>query len=419
MKPVLPGIIIATLTASGIINASTGSIPVTIDCGTQLSWETVKGFEYQLQVSESRQDEEWQDRGARVAGTGRRHSVFHPGNGKAGFRILCMRPGFLRLPDLLSNGSFERGQDTVAEAWRSTGSQPLARSRVDAHNGSFSMHCKLSNVESTPVESLLSQIVQSPEGKIQTEDTWSLSFRTKTVNAGPSYIQQYQLAWLDESGQTLESLPFIPFKTRPGVWQKTSGSGLLAPEGAFGALIRFRFVTGAVKNGHGEVYLDDVEFTAGNSALPQAPTTIAPETSTTSRLSWHTRPNWIYLPFETTIAPNGSRSSLIPTIKGDGSAASVAVTREIADNLRAELPASLSLLSPSDISAEYSAGGRLSISWKRHPHPLASYRILHGEKRILLSSVIDTGSSTMGVIPNLKPRETRSFAVLAIFPSAP
>ena len=419
MKPSLSGIATVALSASALTGLCPGAVPLTIESGTQIHWASATGFEYQLQVSSSAKGAGWRDVGARVSGTGKRHSLFHPGEAEVHFRLLRLQPGFVPKSSLLTNGSFEKGGDTIADGWHTGGSQPFTRSRAESCRGSSSMHCKLVNEGTTPREGLLSQVVRTEGGEIVPDSPWILSFQAKTISAGPSYLQQYHLAWRDKSGQVLAAHPFTLFKPEIGRWRKISAPRLLAPPGAVEALIRFRFVTGAVANGHGETYLDDVLLTSGHADPSQVPTAVEIETSLTSRLSWPTRPNWIYLPFETTIAPSGSRSSLVPTIKGDGSTASVTLTRKLAAGLRAALPAALSLLAPGDLSAEQSGDGGLSLSWKSHEDPQATYRILHGRRPGLLSEVINTGFATTGVIPDVKAGETRSFAILVIHSAAP
>ena len=335
------------------------------------------------------------------------------------FRVLRMQPGFLPVTSLLTNGSFEKGHRTLADRWQTKGSQPPDRIRDDARNGSFSMHCKLSNRGSAPQEGLLSQVIRDQDGKIAPDTSWVLSFWARTVSAGPSYIQQHHLAWLDESGEVLTSHPFTAFPSAIRGWRKISFTTMPPPQGTAGALLSFRFVTGAVENGHGEVYLDDVVLTPGNASAAQPPVSVASETTFTSRLSWPTKPDWVYPPFKTTIAGTRSRSSLVPTIRGDGTTASVLLTAEVSATLRAALPATLSLLPAGELSAEQSSKGQLSLRWKEHANPRATYRILHGAGRGILSGVIDTGSNASGSIANVKAGEIYSFAVLAIHPALP
>ena len=50
-----------------------------------------------------------------------------------------------------------------------------------------------------------------------------------------------------------------PFKGK-SEWTRISINDLIAPAGAQGVKLMFRFVTGAVEGGSGEIFLDDVVF---------------------------------------------------------------------------------------------------------------------------------------------------------------
>ncbi|MEM7386762.1 MAG: carbohydrate binding domain-containing protein [Verrucomicrobiota bacterium] len=155
------------------------------------------------------------------------------------------------------NGSFEEGEGSSMESWTSTHSSPPVRTDAKARSGNFSVCCTLGNKGKQPEEGQLSQVVAVDAGK-----TYSLSFWSLQTHAGPSYVQQYAVRWLGASNQSMEGGPgLVSFESSGDTWGQTTAPGLTAPPGAAAAEILFRFVTGAVKGGSGEVFLDDVLFT--------------------------------------------------------------------------------------------------------------------------------------------------------------
>ncbi len=406
-------VIIQALPGASVLFAEV--IPVSVESGTEVSWQSSGEFEYQVQYAGGDRSEMWEDLGPRIPGNDAMRSVLDPEAGVVRrYRVLQMRPGFVPASSVLANGSFEEGDESFVDDWAGVASHPPVRSTKEAHGGSFSMHCKLANEGSTPQEGALAQAVSAGGNKIRGGTRYDLSFWTKNISVGPSYIQQYHLDWLGESGEVLASRNFVPFQAKTGGWKKTSVPGLLAPDGAVDALIKFRFVTGAVANGHGEVYLDDVAFETGNSDPARQPGTVKIETNLTSRISWPTRKNWIYLPFETGIDASGARSSLRPTITGDGETAAVKVSAAIAAELQALQGSSISLLSPGDLSVRQPRKGQLTLDWKEIEGRKVTYRVLHGTRPGLLSRSINTGRATSGSIEEVKAGDRHYLSVLVV-----
>ena len=411
--PVCVAFLIHVLLGTLFLGAET--IPVSVESGVEISWQSSKEFEYQVQYAGSDAGAPWEDLGPRVAGNNARRSVLDPATGlERRYRVLQMRPGFVPASSVLANGSFEEGNESFVDDWTGAASHSPARSKEEAHSGSFSMHCKLVNVGAAPQEGVLAQSVGAGGKKIKGGASYDLSFWTKNISVGPSYIQQYHLDWLGESGEVLASRNFVPFQAKAGGWKKTSVPGLRAPDGAVDALIKFRFVTGAVANGHGEVYLDDVAFETGDVDPATQPRFVKVVTNPTSRISWPTRKNWIYLPFETVIDASGVRSSLKPAITGDGTTAGFKVSAAIAAEFEALRGSRISLLSPGDLSVTQSRKGQLTLEWKEVEGKKVTYRILHGTDGGLLSRSVDTGRVTMGNIKEVKAGETHYIAVLIV-----
>ena len=154
---------------------------------------------------------------------------------------------------VLANGDFESGKAVSADGWSAASSHPPKRSKKEAHVGFFSMHSKLTNKGATPCEGLLRS-----KARVDGGETYSLQFWIKPVAVGPSYVTQYRLQWLDRRGRVIRGTGFVAFKGRPGRWTKIDVPKLAAPKNAEKASLTFRFVTGAVNGGHGEIYIDDV-----------------------------------------------------------------------------------------------------------------------------------------------------------------
>ncbi len=158
---------------------------------------------------------------------------------------------------LVSNGDFESGKGTQADAWQTAASQFPVRTDAEAHGGSFSLHSRLLNEGGRPSEGLLNQAMI---GTVVGGQTYEFSFWVKQVSSGVSYVQQYDLQWLDRSGKGVGGKGLTNFSGTKGKWKKISAPGLIAPVDAEGAKIVFRFVTGAVSSGSGEVFIDDISL---------------------------------------------------------------------------------------------------------------------------------------------------------------
>ena len=154
---------------------------------------------------------------------------------------------------VLSNGDFETGNEFSADKWTAESNQAPKRSKEESHDGSFSIHSKLSNQGAAPCEGLLRSA-----GQVEGGVTYRLQFWIRPVSIGPSYLTQYQLQWLDRNGGAIDGTGFKFFKGRLGDWNQIEVPQLVAPANADKVSLTFRFVTGAVEGGHGEIYIDSV-----------------------------------------------------------------------------------------------------------------------------------------------------------------
>lgn len=389
-------------------------IPIAVESGTEVSWQSTREFHYLVQYTRAVGSEGWKDLGPRISGNDARRSVLDPETGmERRYRVLQMRPDFVLASSVLENGSFEEGDISFAKSWTGAADPPI-RSAKEARSGSFSMHCKLTNVGARPQEGRLSQRIRGAGSRIEGGKVYNLSFWTKNVSAGLSYVQQYHLEWLGEAGEVLAAENYINFPSHPGEWKKHMVPGLRAPGAAVAAMIRFRFVTGAIEEAHGEVYLDDVVFETGDVDPARQPRPIKVETSPASRISWETRRNWIYLPFQVVFDASGDRSSLKPVITGDGGLVSIKVPPAIAAGLVGSSASRISLLSPGDLAVKQEGGSGLVLNWKKVEGKNVSYRILHGDRPGFLSHSINTGGVPSGVIGGVEAGAMIYFMILAV-----
>ena len=134
----------------GALSLRADLVPVSVESGTEVSWQSSRGFEYQVQYAGADGADLWQDLGPRVAGNNARRSVVDPGAEVARrYRVLQMRPDFVSASSVVTNGGFEQGDAFLADSWIGA-SKPPTRSAREARSGSFSIHCKLVNAGMSP-----------------------------------------------------------------------------------------------------------------------------------------------------------------------------------------------------------------------------------------------------------------------------
>ena len=170
--------------------------------------------------------------------------------------FLSLHLGFPKIHAALINHGFEGTKEGPLAGWQCASIQPPTRSDKVSHKGSFSIHSKLVNKGPFPTEGHLIQVVE--KGIVEGEK-YALSFWIKEVDFGVSYVQETMVSWLSETGEPLGGTGLKPFKGK-SEWTRISINDLIAPAGAQGVKLMFRFVTGAVEGGSGEIFLDDVAF---------------------------------------------------------------------------------------------------------------------------------------------------------------
>ncbi|MCH7227094.1 di-heme oxidoredictase family protein [Haloferula sp. A504] len=287
------------------------------DPGTRVEWSTLTGHGYQLQSAETPEGP-WIDLGPSIAGDGQSRSFFDPGPlHRRSYRIVEEVPATPAAPPFPGNGGFESGTGTVADQWSTAGNTPPARSAEAARSGSFGIRSRLVNVGAQPREGQLVQSVNDAGGAIVPGQAYEFSFWARQVSSGPSYLQQYEMQWLDSAGAVVGTTGLKSFGATIGEWTEIIETGLTAPASAAGASVRFRFVTGAVEGGHGEVLIDDVALSGGNGEGEPGETRHHPlDGRPTARISWPTTPSVLYQPETTTNLDDWT--PLSPPVLGDG-----------------------------------------------------------------------------------------------------
>jgi hypothetical protein len=165
---------------------------------------------------------------------------------------------------IIGNFSFEEGQGETADDWTFTSRQPPIRSGSEAHTGSHSAYINLQNEGKIPSEA---HIIKTIDGKLVSGLNYELSFFVKQIKPGTGgYIQQYFVEWWNEDQQAIKGTGFKQFSSKIGEWEKIIVPDLDIPENVRSVKLLFRFVTGAIEGGSGEVFIDDIKFSADDSS---------------------------------------------------------------------------------------------------------------------------------------------------------
>ena len=97
----------------------------------------------------------------------------------------------------LINGSFE-DDFNEKNGWVRASNAPPVRSEEEAHSGRYSLHSKLKNEFALPNEGHLIQVV---DNGIIGGEKYDLTFWIKEIDYGVSYVQQYMINWISDTGQ--------------------------------------------------------------------------------------------------------------------------------------------------------------------------------------------------------------------------
>ncbi|MGL4399857.1 MAG: di-heme oxidoredictase family protein [Luteolibacter sp.] len=398
--------------------SASGADPrLSIQPGTELSWPTTLGNTYQLQAA-SLPAGPWANLSVAVPGDGqpKAHGDFSD-FGFRHYRILETVPGIAAPPVNPVNGGFESGNGVAADKWTTAASQPPTRTNSEAHSGSHSMRCSVVNVGAAAAEGLLSQMVVSQGGSITGGQTYNFSFWAKQVSSGPSYIQQYEVQWRNASGSVVGGSGLQNFSGVIGTWTKITVPNLAAPANAVEARVSFRFVTGAVAGGHGEVLLDDISLvssSAPDSGTPATVNALSVSSRRVARISWPSKTGISYRPVATTNFVTWT--PLQPLIDGDGGTKEFTVPMsKSAEFFRLEMPIAI-VLPPVSLQTTAAGGvNSIGLAWSASPTPgVTGYRILYGTSSGNLDQSVDVGNVTAASIPDLIAGQTYFLSVVAL-----
>lgn len=309
----------AVLAMSAFFGLQVHATPLSLEIeeGVELTWSTTQGNTYQAQWALTSAGP-WNDLGLAHLGDGVDRLLFEPKEvGPRVYRVEEVVPGAGAVPEIPFNAGFESGTDEVSDNWSTGGTQDPERTSDDAHSGSFCVRAALENVGSTPSEGSLTQRIGSAGGTITAGESHDFFFWAKQVTSGPSYVQQYELQWLNSAGSVIGGTGLQNFSGQIGTWVQIGDDDLIAPVGAVDARVKFRFVTGAITDGHGEVLIDDVAISRDTDPVDPGETNLISLTPVSStRLSW---PSVIGVPYQPVSSPDlVTWTNMESPINGDG-----------------------------------------------------------------------------------------------------
>ncbi len=389
-----------------------GAQPVlNFEAGVELSWSTSTGNTYQPQWAPD-PGGPWTALGGSVPGDGMTKRLYDPAaNGSRSYRVLEIVPGAAAIP---VNGGFESGSGASAANWSTAASQPPARSNAAAHTGAFSMRSVLNNTTPAPNEGTLEQFVVAQGGTVTGGQTYAFSFWAKQVSVGPSYVQQYQVQWRNGAGGVVGGTGLVNFNGVIGAWTQVSVPGLVAPATAVEARVFFRFVTGAIAGGHGEVFIDDVVLDSGGGS---GTTNILPVSSQrVARISWPTTAGVEYRPQSNTNLTSGTWTDILPVIVGDGGTKAILLPLT-GDRgfVRVQSPADVTLPPTNLHTIASGSADAVGLAWNASLTPgVLGYRILFGLTSGSLTNATDVGNFTSAIISGLTPGQTYYFAIITL-----
>lgn len=283
-----------------------------IQAGTQLSWPSVTGNTYVPQMSPD--NSHWTNLDGVLTGTSPTNSLFAAGLPKQNFfRVLEITTPFTSGNSVISNGGFEAVSGTNALGWALSGNQPPTLTSEAAHSGLHSMDLAVTNTASTPNTATLTQTLAN--GAITAGQSYNFSFWAWQISSGVSYVQNYQLSWLGNSGNTLGTVGWNGINAGYGTWTQNTATNLIPPTGTVNARVQISATTGAVLNGYGEVLIDDVALALNT---PGQTNVLAATVQPAVKIGWASTAGKNYDVNWTTNLAGNSWTSLVSSVPGNG-----------------------------------------------------------------------------------------------------
>lgn len=278
------GLVMACFT--GMANAAPPMVQVRP--GAELQWSTVTGRMYQAQRMVSGA---WVNVGAVESGDGAAHSAaVAEGAAAAEYRVLETIPGQPVYAEALANGGFELGAGGTSTGWSMTGGIHT-RTTEDASAGIYSHRAFIQNVGSIPGSGLLVQQAAVTPGA-----AWTFRFRAKQIATSPTYVQFYDVQWLDAGNAVLAATGNRAFTGGSGQWSEVTSGTLTAPASAVGVKIVFYFATGSVTGATGGVLLDELSLRTQTGTTAAQTTSVAVQENAVAVMSWPTESGALYGP---------------------------------------------------------------------------------------------------------------------------
>ena len=389
---------------------------LSIQAGVELRWPTSTGNTYRVQWSLA-PGASWADLGAASAGDGTAKSLYDPVPGEARlYQVIEIVPGSVAAAAIPVNGGFELGNGSVATNWSAAGGKPPVRTNAFAHSGAFSMRCAVTNATAAAAEGTLTQLTAAQGGTVVGGQTYAFSFWARQVSSGASYVQQYEVQWLNSAGTVVGGTGLANFSGVIGTWTKKSVPGLVAPANAVEVRVRFRFATGAVLGGHGEVFIDDVALESGGGSVgPGATNILQVARQPMAKISWPSSPGTQYQPESAITFASGIWTNFLPAVVGDGSTRSIMVPMaRVEEFIRLQSPAVV-VLPPTNLHTIPSGAlNAIGLAWTASATPsVIGYRVLYGLASGSLTNSMDIGNVTTATISGLTPGQTYFLAVVA------
>ncbi len=282
-----------------------------IQPGTQINWLTQSGNSYLPQASPDNAN--WNNLSAALNGTGTTNSLFvlnAPGQNH--FRVLEITTPLTSGNSVVSNGGFELVNGTNALDWTPGGSQLPSITSKAVHTGTYSLDLAVTNPASTPNTTTISQTLTN--GSITAGQSYNFSFWALQISSGVSYVQNYRVSWLNNSGATLSSVS-SGITAGYGSWTQDAATNLVAPTGTVNAKIDISGTTGAVANGYGEVLVDDVILAVNT---PGQTNVLAATTQPAVQIGWSSAAGKNYNVNWTANLAGNNWSNLVSSVPGNG-----------------------------------------------------------------------------------------------------
>lgn len=170
-----------------------------------------------------------------------------------------------------SNGGFESGSGADADNWTQleifggTGGANAIADRVAGmgHTGDYAM--ELSVVGALDFGPVAEIQQQTTVGSVVGGQEYTFSFWSMGTS-GPGSVAFYEVSWFDGDGSNgggpQGSATGLQVFAMTGSYSQITLSGLIAPSAADSVFIQIRLVTGAFEGASGQLFVDDVSFSA-------------------------------------------------------------------------------------------------------------------------------------------------------------